>query len=160
MRNITIALVVALPLLALVARNSSAADTHVIIATDDLQWSYNGQKSSLISVDDLKKGDLVEVRVPSELQAPHGFVTIRKTPLPITPVDALVLKCGESESAKPDRVLREDCAPGASSQFGIPFTGSMKLKVLDTFKNDVPFWCVVHKRVMQGVLKLQTAPPK
>jgi hypothetical protein len=139
---------------------SFATDTHVIVATDDPQWSYNGQQSALITVGDLKKGDAIEVQVPKETTFQHGFVTIRKTPLPITPIEDLVLKCGEAESAKPNAVLKEDCLPGAMSQFGIPFKGSMKLIVLEKFKEDVPFWCVIHKKIMQGVLKLQAVKPK
>jgi hypothetical protein len=157
MRSRISLLCVALGALVSAAATSVAADTHVIVATDDLQWSYNGQKSPLITVSDLKKGDIVEVQVPENTDFRHGFITIKKSPLPISTIEDPVLKCGEPESAKPNAVLKEDCAPGAMSQFGKTFKGSMKLIVLETFKDDVPFWCVQHKQVMQGVLKLQAA---
>jgi hypothetical protein len=157
MRNRISLLCVALGALVLAAGTSVAADTHVIVATDDLQWSYNGQKSPLITVDDLKTGDTVEIQVPEKTDFKHGFVTIKKSPPPITPIGDPVLKCGEPESAKPNAVLKEDCMPGAMSQFGTTFKGSMKLIVQEKFKDDVPFWCVQHKGVMQGVLKLQAA---
>jgi hypothetical protein len=160
MRNPISLLCVAFVALVLAAGTSVAANTHVIVATDDLQWSYNGQKSPLISVDDLKKGDTVEIQVSEKLDFLHGFVTIRKIPPPITPIEDPVLKCGEAASAKPNAVLKEDCAPGAVSKFGKTFKGSMKLIVLEAFKEDVPFWCVKHMIVMQGVLKLQAANSK
>jgi hypothetical protein len=150
-------LCVALGTLVLAAETGVAADTHVIVATDDPQWSYNGQKSPLITVDDLKKGDTVEIQVPTTTEFMHGFITIKKSPPPITTIEDPVLKCGEPESAKPNAVLKEDCVPGAVSQFGKTFKGSMKLIVLEKFKDDVPFWCVQHKQIMQGVLKLQAA---
>ena len=163
MRNRISLLCVGLSALAWAAGTSIAAGTHVIIANEDdpaPKWSYNGQKSPLITVGDLKIGDVIDVQVPDTLQFPHGFVTIKTTPPPITPNEDLVMKCGETTTTKPNAVLKEDCAPGAQSQFGQPFTGSMKLIVLDKFKQDVPFWCVVHKGIMRGVLKLQAAKPK
>ena len=66
-----------------------------------------------------------------------------------------VLACGEDKATKPNAVLREiEC--GAKSNFGIAFRGSMKLEVLDTFKSDVNFWCVVHQFGMTGTLKLES----
>ncbi len=157
MRNRISLLCVALGALVSAAGTSVAADTHVIVATDDLQLSYNGQKSPLITVSDLKKGDTVEVQVPENTDFRHGFITIKTSPPPIITIEDPVLKCGEPESAKPNAVLKEDCVPGAMSQFGKTFKGSMKLIVLEKFKDDVPFWCVQHKEVMRGVLKLQAA---
>jgi hypothetical protein len=37
----------------------------------------------------------------------------------------------------------------------VKFTGSMRLEVLNTFKDDVYFWCVVHRAAMAGTLKLK-----
>jgi hypothetical protein len=160
MRNRISLLCVGLSALAWAAGTSVAADTHVIVATDDLQWSYNGQKSPLITVNDLKKGDTVEIQVPANLTFAHGFITINLGP-PITTTEDPVLKCGEAGGPKENTAaLKEDCAPGAKSQFGQTFKGSMKLIVTDKFTKDVPFWCVKHKSIMQGVLKLQAAKPK
>jgi hypothetical protein len=51
-------------------------------------------------------------------------------------------------------VLRElDC--GGQSKFGVKFTGSMRLEVLNTFKDEVNFWCVVHHAAMAGTLTLK-----
>jgi hypothetical protein len=160
MKNRISILCVGVGALALSAGTSVAADTHVIVATDDLQWSYNGQKSQLITVGDLKKGDIVEIQVPDKLTFAHGFITINTGP-PITTTEDPVLKCGEAGGPKEKTaVLKEDCAPGAASQFGLTFKGSMKLIVTDKFKNDVPFWCVKHKGIMRGVLKLQIPTPR
>ena len=142
------------------AGTSLAADTHVIVATDAFQWSYNGQQSKLITVDDLKIGDILDIQVPKTLKHKHGFITIDLGP-PITQSEDPVLKCGEAGGPKEKTaVLKEDCAPGAMSQFGNPFIGSMKLIVTDKFKKDVSFWCVIHTNIMRGILKLQAAKPK
>jgi hypothetical protein len=82
MRNRISLLCVALGALVSAAGTSVAADTHVIVATDDLQWSYNGQKSPLITVSNLKKGDTVEVQVPENTDFSHGFITIKTSRRP------------------------------------------------------------------------------
>jgi hypothetical protein len=139
---------------------SLAADTHTIKATQQLTWTYNGQASKRdgtpLVVSDLKVGDVVEIQIdPGPI--PHGFVTIKAiTNLPPTENETkdLILACGENKNAKPNAVLQElDC--GAGTKFGVRFTGSMRLEVLDTFKTDVHFWCVVHHFGMTGTLKLK-----
>ncbi|MCK1507061.1 hypothetical protein [Bradyrhizobium sp. 18] len=40
------------------------------------------------------------------------------------------------------------------SKFGVGFTGSLRLEVTDKFKDPVDFFCVIHKGLMPGVLKL------
>jgi hypothetical protein len=64
------------------------------------------------------------------------------------------LACGEDANAKPNAVLREiEC--GAASQFGVAFTGSMELEVLNAFTSDTNFWCVIHQFGMTGTFKLK-----
>jgi hypothetical protein len=131
----------------------ASAETHVI-TTKNFNWSYKGQASQLIRVDDLKVGDIIDVQIAGAI--PHGFTTIKKDPPPIVAIDDPVIKCGEADSAKPNAVLREiECAE--KSRFGLRFVGSMKLEVLPKFSGEVPFWCVVHTAGMQGILKLQPA---
>jgi hypothetical protein len=140
------------------ASPGSAADMHVIgIGDDDFSWTYKDKVSAPnnpLAVDDLKIGDTVEVRIPEDRS--HGFVTIKRSagPPPTAAVDkSPVLACGENASSKPNAVLRElDC--GATSKFGIAFTGSLRLEVMNTFKDPVDFYCVIHKNGMPGVLKL------
>jgi hypothetical protein len=134
-----------------------AADTHVIAATSQVSWSYHGQTSSLkkpLMVDDLQIGDIIEIQIPPAA-IPHGFITVKKdanTP-PVESKD-FVVACGEDKNSKPNAVLRElDC--GAASKFDVKYTGSMRLEVLNTFKDPVNFWCVVHRAAMPGVLKLK-----
>lgn len=137
------------------AARTFAADTHTIIAHPNLTWTYNGKASSAaqpVMVDDLATGDIVEVQVPGGF---HGFITIKKVPgSPTTEIKDPVLACGEAPSSKPNAVLREvDC--GASTKFGVAYTGSLKLEVLPTFKAPVDFYCWVHKAAMPGTLKLK-----
>jgi hypothetical protein len=134
-----------------------AADTHVIAATPQVSWTYHGQTSSLkkpLMVDDLKIGDIIEIQIPPAA-IPHGFITVKKD-ANAPPVESkdFVVACGEDKNAKPNAVLRElDCT--AASKFGVKYTGSMRLEVLNTFKDPVNFWCVVHRAAMPGVLKLK-----
>jgi hypothetical protein len=135
-----------------------AADTHVIgIGADNFSWTYKDKVSAPnnpLAVDDLKIGDTVEVQIPDG--SLHGFVTIKRSagPPPTATVDkSPVLACGEDASSKPNAVLRElDC--GAASKFGVAFSGSLRLEVMNTFKDPVDFYCVIHKNGMPGVLKL------
>jgi hypothetical protein len=134
-----------------------AANTHVIVATPQVAWSYHGQSSTLrkpLMVDDLKIGDIIEVQIP-QAAIPHGFITVNKgAGQPPTETKDLVVACGEDKNSKPNAVLRElDC--GTQSKFGVKYTGSMRLEVLNTFKDDVNFWCVVHRAAMPGILKLK-----
>jgi hypothetical protein len=135
-----------------------AADTHVIgIGDDDFSWTYKDKVSAPnnpIAIDDLKIGDTVEVHITDG----HGFVTIKRNagPPPTATVDkSPVLACGEDASSKPNAVLREqDC--GATSNFGVasPPPRNLRLEVMNTFKDPVDFYCVIHKNGMPGVLKL------
>jgi hypothetical protein len=139
---------------------AAAADTHTIKATSQITWTYNDQASKRdgtpLVVDDLKVGDVVEIQIdPGPIS--HGFVTIKmiaNLPPSENETKDLVLACGENKNAKPNAVLQElDC--GAGSKFGVRFTGSMRLEVLDTFKAETNFWCVVHHFGMTGTLKLK-----
>lgn len=132
------------------------ADTHTIVAHANLTWTYNGKASSAsqpLLVDDLKTGDTVEVQIPG---GTHGFITIKKIPgSPTTEVKDLVWACGDAPGSKPSAVLREiEC--GATSKFGVVYTGSLKLEVLPAFKDPVDFYCWVHKAAMPGTLKLKS----
>jgi hypothetical protein len=142
-----------------VGDTSFAADTHVIVGTQDITWTYNGRVSARnkpLMVDDLKIGDIVEVQIPAG-DIPHGFVTTKKDATgAIVVTKDPVLACGEDQNSKPNAALREiNC--GAASQFGIEYTGSMRLEVLATFKDEVDFYCVVHRAGMPGALKLKGA---
>jgi hypothetical protein len=133
-----------------------AADTHVI-GVQGIAWTYKDKKSTSsapLAVDDLKIGDVVEVQIPAG-PVHHGFVTTKQTGGgPPVEDKSAVLACGENTTAKPNAVLRElDCS-GATSKFGVAFTGSLRLEVMNTFKDPVNFYCVVHKAGMPGVLKL------
>jgi hypothetical protein len=129
-----------------------AADTHVIVGTQQVTWTYNGKKStpsSPLVVDDLKVGDIVEIQIPQG-PIPHGFVTTSNG----AESRNLVLACGDNKTSKPNAVLQEiNCGP--ASKFGVRMTGSMQLQVLDTFQSETDFWCVVHLQAMSGVLKLK-----
>jgi len=139
----------------LAADSSVAAVTHVVSATRARKWSYKGQAAQITIVGDLEAGDVVEVQVPEGI--PHGFTAIKKDGEKVTEIDNVVLKCGEDANAKPDAVLKEAGCVDGKSQYGIQFKGSMSLEVLPGFHDDVPFWCVVHTEMMQGVLRLKGA---
>jgi hypothetical protein len=132
---------------------AAAADTRVIKAVS-LSWTSNGQSSddgTPLIVDGLNVGDVIDIQIGPGIS--HGFITIKQlADVPDNEIKDPVLACGEDKAAKPNAVLREtEC--GISSNFGIAFRGSMKLEVLDTFKSDVNFWCVVHQFGMTGTLK-------
>lgn len=135
---------------------SFAADTHVIVATQQVTWTYNGKTSTRntpLVVDDLKIGDIIEVQIPAG-PIDHGFITIRKAANGPVESKDLVLACGDNKNSKPNAVLQEiNCGP--SSKFGVITTGNMQLQVLGTFKDETDFWCVRHKQFMSGVLKLK-----
>jgi hypothetical protein len=138
------------------ASSGVAADTHVI-GVEGFAWTYKGVKSTAstpLAVDDLKIGDVVEVQIPAG-PVHHGFITIKQTGGgPPVEDKSPVLACGEDKTAKPNAVLRElDCS-GAASKFGVAFTGSLRLEVMNTFKDPANFYCVIHKTAMPGVLKL------
>jgi hypothetical protein len=137
---------------------ADAADPRVIKAVR-LVWTSNGQSSQQdgtpLIVDGLSVGDVIDVQIGPGIA--HGLVTIKQIVNPPDDNEAkdLVLACGEDKAAKPNAVLQEiEC--GATSNFGIPYRGSMKLQVLDTFTSDVNFWCVVHVGMMTGTLKLKS----
>jgi hypothetical protein len=147
-----------LSITAFCGRPGVAADTHVIVGTQQVTWTYNGQKSTSaqpLAVADLKVGDVIDIQIPPGA-VPHGFVTIRRK-AGQQPVEdkRFVRACGESKDQKPTAVLQE-VSCGNKSQFGVRFTGDMRLEVLDTFKTDVDFWCVVHTTKMAGTLKLKS----
>jgi hypothetical protein len=133
-----------------------ATDTHVVgIGDDDFSWTYKDKVSAPnnpLAIDDLKIGDIIEVHITDG----HGFVTIKRNtgPPPTGTVDKNpVQACGEDASSKPNAVLRElDC--GATSHFGVALPGNLRLEVMNTFKDPVDFYCVIHKNGMPGVLKL------
>jgi hypothetical protein len=132
-----------------------AADT-LVIGTQGISWTYKEKKSTPAAplvVDELKIADIVEVKIAGAI--PHGIVTIKRSGGgPPVEDKSPVLACGEDSSAKPNAVLRElDC--GAASKFGVAFTGSMRLEVMNTFKEPVDFYCVIHHAGMAGTLKLQ-----
>jgi len=134
-----------------------AADTHVIVGTQQVNWTYNSKASTPsqpLVVDDLKVGDTIDIQIPAG-PIPHGFITITKAgSVPATETKDLVLACGETATSKPNAVLQEvNC--GAASQFGVRFKGSMQLQVMPNFKGDVNFWCIVHHAGMAGVLRLK-----
>lgn len=134
---------------------ADAADTFVI-GTQGIAWTYKEKKSTPTTplvVDELKIGDVVEVKIAGAI--PHGIVTIKRSGgAPPAEDKSFVLACGEDKSAKPNAVLREiEC--GATSKFGIAFTGSMRLEIMDTFKDPVDFYCVIHFAGMAGTLKLK-----
>jgi len=137
---------------------SFAADTHVVVGTQKLTWTYNGQSSTAnpvkaLVIDTLKKGDIVEIQVPAG-PIPHGFITTKTSNAIVAETKEFVLACGEDPTSKPNAVLREvNC--GAASNFAKTFTGTMRLEVLDTFKADTNFYCTVHKGRMSGTLKLK-----
>jgi hypothetical protein len=146
--------VLCLTLSAIVAPSSTgfAADTHVIVATQQLTWTHNGKTSTPdapLVVDDLKVGDIIDISIP-EGRVHHGFVTTSNG----AESRGLVLACGDDKKSKPNAVLQEiNCGP--ASKFGVMFTGDMQLNVLDTFKDETDFWCVVHTDAMTGALKLK-----
>jgi hypothetical protein len=137
--------------LALLVPASAMAETRVIEATDDVTWKSNGQESASgtpLVVDRLAPGDVIEVAI--EGVVPHGFVTLNKDSSASDV--SLVIACGEDEKAKPNAVIREvDCGP--KSNFNKKYKGKMHLQMLDAFKADVPFWCVVHEGDMAGILR-------
>jgi hypothetical protein len=131
-----------------------AANTHVI-GTQGIAWTYKDKKSTPaapVLIDDLKLGDIVDVQIAGAI--PHGIVTIKRSDgAPPAEDKSPVLACGEDKSAKPNAVLREiDC--GVASKFGVAFTGSLRLEIMDTFKDPVDFFCVIHHAGMPGVFKL------
>jgi hypothetical protein len=142
----------------LFASASFAANTHTIVAHSNITWSYNGKSSTAdnpIMVDDLKVGDIVEVKIPGGV---HGFITIKRNAGGADPTEITepVLACGQAPGAKP-AVLREiEC--GATTNFNKPFVGSMKLEVLTNFKDPIDFYCWQHKADMPGTLKLKAGP--
>jgi hypothetical protein len=135
------------------------AATRVITAKLPVAWVSNGQSSdedthTPLIVGDLSIGDVIDVQISGG--NPHGFVTVKQLVKPPADNEAreLVLACGEDKTKKPNAVMREiEC--GATSHFGIDFKGSLKLEILDTFKDDVNFWCVIHLDGMTGTLKLK-----
>jgi hypothetical protein len=136
--------------------SSADADTLTIIATRQPAWTANGKSSTLDGdplVVEVKKGDTLAIQVPDDPVVHHGFVTINKAgnANPSEQRD-LVQACGEN---KPDAVLREVNCSGGNSNFGKRFTGTLSLAVMDKFSADVNFWCVVHKSIMWGMIRLK-----
>jgi hypothetical protein len=145
----------ALCIAALASETATAAETHVIVGTHQVAWTYNNKKSTPtvpLVVDDINVGDTIEIRIAVG-PIPHGFVTIKQIAAAAPSEDrSLVLACGEETSTKPNAVLREISCSGPS-KLGVRFTGSMRLEVLESFRSNVDFWCIVHHGGMAGVLK-------
>ena len=141
---------------------NARADTHVIIGTQDITWESEGQSSTTKGVPlvvEVKKGDTLEIQIPLG-DIPHGFVTIEGRANE-NPAEAkgLVLVCGEDPQSKlaAMAVLRETGCTGKPSVFGDEkgFSGTLKLEIEDKFGADVNFWCVIHKKMMWGTIKLK-----
>ena len=137
--------------------NGLAAATHVITADQEKKiWHGDNGSSSKVDgtpllLDNLKVGDIVEVVIKDGLS--HGFVALGGKP---GDDSDLVQRCGETEQNKPKAVLRELCDGNTTTtQYAEPFVGTMRLQVLSTFKPDFKFWCIFHREVMQGVLRLK-----
>jgi hypothetical protein len=141
------------------AGTSASADTVVIEATPQVTWKSGTQQSTTggtpLTVQ-VAKGDTIQIQIPG---GPHGFVTIDKAGNQ-NPAEKrnLVLACGDvpPPKDKDETVLRETGCTGAQSNFGKQFTGTLTLQVLDKFQADVNFWCVVHKKIMWGIIKLKS----
>lgn len=139
-----------------VAVGSFAAETQVIVGSQQtVAWTSKGKSSTArapIVADGLKVGDIVEIQIPAG-PIPHGFAAIKKAGNSSTETKDPILACGEDPKSKPNAVLRETDCSGAS-KVGVTFKGSLKLEVMDTFKDDLNFWCVVHRAAMPGVIKV------
>jgi hypothetical protein len=140
---------------------SLAVDTHVIKSTSNLTWTSDGKTPSKtdgtpIVIDDLKIGDIIDIQIAPGFPQ-HGFITIKQLANVQPPGDNEtkdpVWACGVTD--RPAAAVLREVECGAASTFGVKYSGSMKLEVLDTFKADVNFWCVVHHFLMTGTLKLQ-----
>jgi len=138
-----------------VVAGSFAAETQVVLGSQQtVAWTSKGKSSTArapLVLDGLKTGDIVEIQIPAG-PIPHGFAAIKKSGNSSTEVKDAVLTCGEDPKAKPNAVLRETECSGAS-KVGTTFKGSLKLEVLDTLKDDLNFWCVVHRAAMPGIIK-------
>ena len=138
-----------------VVAGSFAAETQVVVGSQQtVAWTSKGKSSTArapLVLDGLKTGDIVEIQIPAG-PIPHGFAAIKKSGNSSTEVKDAVLTCGEDPKAKPNAVLRETECSGAS-KVGTTFKGSLKLEVLDTLKDDLNFWCVVHRAAMPGIIK-------
>jgi hypothetical protein len=136
--------------------SSFAADTNVIVGSQQtVAWTSKGKSSTArapIVADGLKVGDIVEIQVPAG-PIPHGFAALKKAGNSSTETKDPILACGEDPKSKPNAVLRETDCSGAS-KVGVTYKGSLKLEVMDTFKDDLNFWCVVHRAAMPGVIKV------
>lgn len=135
-----------------------AGDTHTITAMPNLSWSYNGvpnKPSHAVIVDDLKVGDIVEIKIPG---GNHGFIPTVKGPPLVETRDPIQL-CTDAPNSKPNAVLRETQC-GADTQVGKQFVGSLRMEVLPAFHDSVDFHCVVHKGLMPGTLSLKAAAAK
>jgi hypothetical protein len=139
-----------------VAVGSFAAETQVVVGSQQtVAWTSKGKSSTArapIVADGLKVGDIVEIQIPAG-PIPHGFAAIKKAGNSSTETKDPILACGEDPKSKPNAVLRETDCSGAS-KVGVTFKGSLKLEVMDTFKDDLNFWCVVHRAAMPGVIKV------
>jgi hypothetical protein len=145
------------------ASPSVAADTHVIKSDSTPAWTSDGKAPSKtdgtpLVIDDLKIGDIIDIQIASGFPQ-HGVIAIKQLAnVPPAqneirdPVTNPVWACGQ---AKSDAAVLREIECGAASKFGVKYAGSMKLEVMDTFKGDINFWCVVHHFMMTGTLKLK-----
>ena len=158
--GIVLASTAAMPVLA----QLSLGPTHLIVGDPvDLIWRYkadpNNEKSvdksisggsatTPVVIDDLKPGDVVRITVGELL---HGFSPNKPD---------LVVRCGDDPNTMKGAVLQElDCQPGQASKVDIRFrNGTLRLQVLQTFRDPMDFLCTAHGDTMSGVLKLQSSP--
>lgn len=138
-----------------VVAGSFAAETQVVVGSQKaVAWTFKGKDSTArapVVIDGLKAGDIVEIQVPAG-PIPHGFAALKKAGNTSTETKDPILACGEDPKSKPNAVLRETDCSGASKVGGV-LKGSLKLEVMDTLKDDLNFWCVVHRAAMPGVIK-------
>jgi hypothetical protein len=133
---------------------STAANTHVIFATDDITWFYNGKSSasgSPVPVDDLVVGDVIQIIVPHSENNTHGFVTVTNGARNLD----LVLTCGQAEGATPKPLHQTNCEAAGASKFGKDFEGVLQLEVMPTFNSSIDFFCTTHGPGMPGRLSLK-----
>jgi hypothetical protein len=135
------------------AGRASAASTHVIFATEDPSWFYNGKSSggTPVPVDDLAVGDTIQIIVPHSTDTTHGFVTVTNG----SPNLDLVLVCGQTEGATPKPLHQTNCDAADAASFGKDFEGVLQLQVTPAFSSSIDFFCTTHGPAMAGKLSLK-----
>jgi hypothetical protein len=128
------------------------AQEYIVIENQGSKWKKLGGSPANPLIVDVKKGDMIEIRITG----PHGFVTLdKKGNESPSPALNLVLACGEDP--KPTAVLREVCSR-FKQQLAVgqldPAPTSLVFQVMDSFQADVHFWCIVHLGGMWGTFRL------